>query len=39
MTRLKFDDGVCDIYHRHETSVGLDTWSEKNDNVSNILDF
>lgn len=36
---LKFDDGVCDIYHRHETSVGPDTWSEKNDNVSNILDF
>ncbi len=31
-------DGVCDIYHRSETSVGPETWYEKNDNVSNILD-
>ena len=32
-------DGVCDIYHRTETSAGPDTWFEKNDNISNILDF
>lgn len=34
-----FTDGICDIYHRSERSYGTDTRSEKDDNVSNVLDF
>lgn len=32
-------DGVCDIYHRSETIVKPNVFTEKDDNVSNVLDF